>query len=222
MAKPGDLDFEDRKLRYLNADARITDEGERKRLQLEYADIIKALTPAPEKPGRKAGSSPPEPTSIEQFIIDNGALPVALVALSHLNEVEFEELGVAAAKLHAERNPNASLQDVADAANKVNGAGDGDGLAEETEVECEKAGHYQNPNGEIIKFATGDQLMMTEDGTARVVNPFEGWEALKWQDKVALAKKLGGDVKNKAEAEAYLTKAAAAREAELEAVVIEG
>lgn len=207
MAKPGDPDFEDRRLHYLNGEARTMTPKQRAAFNAKFADIIEAMTEKP-APKKKAAPSPKgEAQSIEEIVEGFGPLAVALVALAALNDDELSQLGAAAEALMHERNPDAP------------DAPDADDVAES--FVADEAGAYAQPDGAIIKFASGDKLHMAKSGLMRVESPIpDDFATLQFPAAMALAKRLGAgdDVKKKADALAFIELAAGARAEEIAAI----
>lgn len=226
-ALPGSPEFEDRKLQYLNAQARGLNDKQLKELEARYPDIVDALT---EKPLPKKRISPPADdagfANAEEAVMAFGALAICLAALPHLNDSEFAELGEAAASLHAERNPEERKNTIdkltADMSDQIGVAlaiGDvDDGL----NFIAEESGAYEQRDGSgLVKFAAGDKLVMHDGGVMLVVSPIpENWATLKVPALASIAIGLGmpDKLKSKAEVSAWVEKFVADRQAEIDGI----
>lgn len=231
MAKPGEPDFEDRKLQYLNAQARLgalTGDKQLKALReldQKYRDVVEELTPR--APERKKILTPKGEASIEDVIGSFGALSVALAVLPHLTDAEFDEFGQAAAKHFDERNPN--LQETAE---RVEALATAIGVpvriegGMNTDVDlhfvAEEAGAYEQKDGSgFAKFAPGDKLFMSESGVMHVVSSIPAdYATMKIAALTALGLQLGmpKDTKAKADVLAWFELAVNERQAVIDEV----
>lgn len=217
------LTIEERKLFYLNLTARVMSQDERDKIDAEYSDVIDfmmgrgnhaAPVASAPKPGSKAQAN------LASFITDHGALRIAIACLPALNDQEFSELALAAEKVYSERNPGRTLGDVEQSTqNSLNSFGDK--KDEPTSFVAEQAGAYEQPDGTVVKFATGDTIHEDAEHRITVVSYIpEEWATLKPAQLIALAKKLGADatVKSKDDASAFIQLQVEARAAEIAAV----
>jgi len=187
-----EVDIEERKLQYLNRSANVQSDDEQKKLDKDYADVLRHMSG--DKPARGPVFPPSGeaiPLTIENLIGAFGAKAVAQEALDQLTEEERDEIFPAldltqtvddrtAFDIVSETLPKLTLDELNQVLDALGPLIDNGGAEPD-------AGNGGPP---VTELAPGFPI---------------AWRELQWKKKVALANSLGATVANATEADAFLT-----------------